>query len=430
MTTIYQYEEERDNAAVWVQASGDDLLTLDFTCGTDPKLYQQPLTVEVDLPVAAAATVTDAAGQTVPSRVEQAEGRPVLRFEVAPADARYTVQAAGLGTATRPRLPEIEAPGPHPYVLFTAADVPAIMAKTSDPLAKEMWEKIVRDADSLSQGPSPKARTREWSGRIRMLAFAYAMTHKPEYAKAAIGYLEAFAADTSWYEENSEMLVTASAICTMGLAYDWMYDVLSEAQRAQLRAAIIEHGIKPILASTEQDDWWTIWPRGNWGSVIYGQAGVAALGAAARRAGGGGLGTAEPAQDVALPAFVGRGRELGRERELRRLLLVERGAVRGGAAERDGPSTSSTSPRLRKLPHWFAAMFEPGGRNFVPFSNCTLGNSDSAEILFRLAREYRDGQAQFVGTSGDRTARLVRGLRLPLVRPDARSAAAGRPPSG
>ena len=158
MTSIHEYQEERDNAAVWAQTSGDDLLTLDFTCGTDPKLYQQSLTLEVDLPKAAAATVTDAAGQTVPSRVEQADGPSGAPLRGGP--GRCTLHGAGRGPRggrSAARLPEIEAPGPHPYVLFTAAGVPAIMAKTSDPLAKEMWEKIVRDADSLSQGPDPKA---------------------------------------------------------------------------------------------------------------------------------------------------------------------------------------------------------------------------------------------------------------------------------
>ena len=228
-----------------------------------------------------------------------------------------------------------------------------------------------------------------------MLAFAYAMSHKPEYAKAAIGYLEAFAADTSWYEENSEMLVTASAICTMGLAYDWMYDVLTEEQRAQLRAAIIEHGIKPILAATEQHAWWTIWPRGNWGSVIYGQAGVAALALLPE--------VPEAADWVRLSQrqmwhylhSLGEDGSWG-ESASYAAYCWSNGVLFADALRNVTGQDEFTSPRLRKLPHWFAAMFEPGGRNFVPFSNCTLGNSDSAEILFRLAREYRDGQAQFV----------------------------------
>jgi hypothetical protein len=53
-------------------------------------------------------------------------------------------------------------------------------------------------------------------------------------------------------------------------------------------------------------------------------------------------------------------------------------------------------PRLRKLPMWFITMLEPGGANFIPFSNCQKGSGSPAGVLFRLAREYRDGYAQTV----------------------------------
>jgi hypothetical protein len=49
------------------------------------------------------------------------------------------------------------------------------------------------------------------------------------------------------------------------------------------------------------------------------------------------------------------------------------------------------------LPYWFTNLLEPGGENYVPFADCNRGNSDTAEVLFRLGREYRDGRAQYLG---------------------------------
>ena len=74
MTAIYQYRKEQENAAVWPQPRRTmTLVRLDLTCATDANLFDQPLTLEVDLPAAAtAATVMDAAGATVASRVEDA----------------------------------------------------------------------------------------------------------------------------------------------------------------------------------------------------------------------------------------------------------------------------------------------------------------------------------------------------------------------
>ena len=235
----------------------------------------------MDLPAGAAATVTDAAGKTVPSRVEAG----LLRFEVAPVDARFTVQAAGLGVAAGAQLPEVRAPGAHPYVLFSAADVAALQARNRDPLAKQMWGRVIERADrALASDPAEEKRTDhpwvrmgEEFSPIEALSLAYAMTGKTEYARAAAPRLVTLAGEDWWFEEKSEMLITAEAVSTMALAYDWCYDALTEAERAAIRTGMVEHGLKPIAEASEKGAWWTDWYHCNWGSVIYGQAGIGAL---------------------------------------------------------------------------------------------------------------------------------------------------------
>ena len=71
------------------------------------------------------------------------------------------------------------------------------------------------------------------------------------------------------------MLITAEAINTMALAYDWTHDALPEALRAKIRTAMIDHGLRPIAEDAAKGAWWTDWYHCNWGAVIFGQAGIA-----------------------------------------------------------------------------------------------------------------------------------------------------------
>jgi len=404
MTAIHEYEQEREKASVWPSPHGDDALTLEFMCGTDPNLYTQPLTLEVDLPAGThSATVTDSSGDMLACRIENAEGGPVLRFEVPPADARFTVGATGIGAAARPRIPEVRAPGAHPFVMFSAADVPAILDKTSDPLAKAMWDRLLRRADSAAES-DPTTEQRSDQPWVRMgqelspldvLAFAYALTHKADYAAAGVSRLMALAGEDWWYGTNSEMLNTSAATHTMGLAYDWLYDAMTEAQRAEVRSSIVEHGIKPVVEATEKGDWWTNWFHCNWGSVIYGEVGVAALAL---------LGDEPEAAEWV---------RLSQRKIWRYFHAIEEDGSWGESATYGAFAWSNAvrfadglrrvagddlfdDPRLRKLPNWFITMLEPGAANFVPFSNCQTGSRSPMGLLFRLAREYRDGYAQSV----------------------------------
>ena len=405
MTAIYEYQQERENAAVWPQAEGDDTLILDLTCGTDPNLYTQPLTLEVDLPAGmGSATVTDAAGAELACRVEQTGGRPVVRFDVPPADARFTIKAAGLGAAARPLIPEVHAPGAHPFVLFSAADIPVLTARNSDPLSKQMWDSIIRRADSLvdrdpvteERSDQPWPRMGQELSPIDALAFAYALTHNRAYAAAAAARLETLADEDWWYGKKAEMLNTSAAVNTMGLAYDWLYDALTDAQRAKVRAAIVEHGIKAVLTAAEKGDWWTKWYHCNWGAVIFSEVGVAGLAL---------LDEDPSASDLVRlcerkiwhythsldpDGSWGEGVTYGAYAWANAITCAD-------ALRRVTGENLFDNPRLAKLPMWFIALMDPSGANFVPFSNCWNGSvSSPAGVLFRLAREYRDGHAQFV----------------------------------
>jgi peptidoglycan/xylan/chitin deacetylase (PgdA/CDA1 family) len=98
MADIYKYQEEWKRAKLSVQMVGKERARIRIAVGTDPAVYDQPLTLQLTLPPtcsAADVTVTaDDKGTAVPSRwVGDAHGS-VLRFEVPPVDAAYTVELA------------------------------------------------------------------------------------------------------------------------------------------------------------------------------------------------------------------------------------------------------------------------------------------------------------------------------------------------
>lgn len=400
IAAIYQYREERDGADVLAHGTGADTLTLSLACATDPEIYTHPLTLEVWLPAGCeSGTVADAEGRPVEMWMEEAGDRRVLRFDVAPVDAAYTVRAAGLGAACRREVEvEMAAPGPHPYLFFNRADAPAILDKAGRAPASAMWERIKAQADELiGEDDDGAAGESMWDNRhrLRNLAFVYALTGEPAYATRAMPELEAILARDEWLMPKAEALETAEAICTLSIAYDWLYDALDEAKRSRIREAIVRDGIEPILRATEEGEWWTYWYRCNWGAVIYGQAGVAALS----------LLPDEPraadwvrlcqqkvwhyTRSLGNDGGWGESGSYGVYGWTHAITFMD--AIRHVSGGRvDLFSTGNVG----ELSDWFAYLMEPSQLNFIPFANSDTGTRGAVPILYRLAGEYRNGQAQ------------------------------------
>jgi hypothetical protein len=394
LSAIGQYDVERDAAVVSAEAQGSDAVAVHLACATDPAFYQQPLTLEFDLPSGLQIAVRDANGKILATHAE--EGR--VRFDVPPVDADYRIEGPGVAAALA-APGAMPPPGPHPYLFFFRPDADGLLAKTADPTAKAMWEAIERRARWLAAEPrEERTGVRARASVARPLLFHYALTHDPAEAPAVARSVEALLNDDSWHSDHSEMLITAAATCTLGLAYDWAYDALSDDQRARVRRTIVEQGIDPVLEQTAAGEWWTHWPRGNWGAVIYGQVGVAALS----------LLSDEPqaAEWVRLcqrkvwhyTQSLGRDGGWG-ESGTYALYLWSNALMFMDALRHVTGADLFDNPRLRAQPAWFINLLEPDGDKFVPFSNCGPWTEGKTSILYREAREYGDGYAQGVANA-------------------------------
>lgn len=90
MADIHKYQTERRSAKLTLVKSDAESLTFQLGCPTDATLYDQPLTLEV-IPPAAKAVIKDEAGASITTQPIEVGGAKLLRFEVPPRGATYSI---------------------------------------------------------------------------------------------------------------------------------------------------------------------------------------------------------------------------------------------------------------------------------------------------------------------------------------------------
>jgi len=170
------------------------------------------------------------------------------------------------------RLDKMPATHPRLFVKRSDAFIKVRGVIDQKPEWRMIRDWIVRDADGVMK-QEPVQRKKEGmrmqgqhqvEERIGLLAAAYWLTEKPEYAERAKKELLAAAAFEDW--NPSHFLDTAEMTLGVALGYDWLYDTLDEATRKTLCTAIREKGLKQALAKTY------FWTKGNnnWSQVCWG----------------------------------------------------------------------------------------------------------------------------------------------------------------
>jgi peptidoglycan/xylan/chitin deacetylase (PgdA/CDA1 family) len=95
MADIHKYETERRAASLRMSHRTDNKVLLEVSCSTDHALYDQPLTITLTLPeswTAQHVVVTDETTTAIDRRIASASGKAVLRFDVPPTDAVYSIE--------------------------------------------------------------------------------------------------------------------------------------------------------------------------------------------------------------------------------------------------------------------------------------------------------------------------------------------------
>jgi len=176
----------------------------------------------------------------------------------------------------------------HPRLLIDAQGVEQIRKLIeTDKKAGDYYAAIKKRADKLFDQPAvtysiPDGRrllqtSRTVVERVYNLGMCFLVDGDRKYLDRAWLDLEAAANFPDW--NPSHFLDTGEMAAAFGIAYDWFYHELTNAQRKAIRDAIITHGLKPGITayrSTEHKRWWTV-SEHNWNQVCNGGLLTAAL---------------------------------------------------------------------------------------------------------------------------------------------------------
>ena len=156
----------------------------------------------------------------------------------------------------------------------------------TEPVLRQPLDELVAAAEAILDeppvefkivGPRLLDQSQKCRRRVPTLALAYLLTGRETFANRAVAEMEAAAAFPHW--NPSHFLDTAELAAALGIGYDWLFDYMSDDQRAVISAALREKGLQPGLSAyrgTEGYGWWK-GVRGNWSVVCNGGLAIGAL---------------------------------------------------------------------------------------------------------------------------------------------------------
>lgn len=171
----------------------------------------------------------------------------------------------------------------HPYLLFTADELPALRARLARPVFAPRWRLFLRNARTmLKLPPYGIEKVRLALGVCGVSAFAYAVTGRKEFGARARREAEALLGAKSWHRDrgfnHGAELPTSEAAQACAWVYDWCHDLFAAAEKRRFRRRLLELSTRVYLKSVEEyRDWWADNPVSNWCGVCHGGNGLGAL---------------------------------------------------------------------------------------------------------------------------------------------------------
>jgi hypothetical protein len=187
----------------------------------------------------------------------------------------------------------------HPRLLFDGRGLEMIRASASTSELAPVRARLIERADRLASAPplivSPARRgepdppgqlkglesARRLQGRVFTLAMAFLLTGEPRYRDAAVAQLDhALTTWWTWVDTAHQPpfdLMTGETCLTYAVAYDWLYDALTPAERTRLREGVERRALRGYLEATTGKPMFWFTARMNWNPVTNGGAAMLAL---------------------------------------------------------------------------------------------------------------------------------------------------------
>ncbi len=160
----------------------------------------------------------------------------------------------------------------HPRLFFHADQLDALRAEAKT-THQEIWSAILSYVDTQVGAVPPmeipngltEEQIRPYGDDLIAFAFSCVITEQPQYCGLARDTLVAYAHWSRWGEGNLRDLALAHMLIGSSIAYDWVYDTLSDDDRKTVAAALTRYGQQMYEASSgPYNDAWTNWWAGSY----------------------------------------------------------------------------------------------------------------------------------------------------------------------
>lgn len=172
----------------------------------------------------------------------------------------------------------------HPRLMATDADQQQLRGLLAgNEQARAVLKALKAQAEGILQakpiehklvGPRLLTQSRRCLDRVYTLATVYRLEGDRRYADRAIREMLVAAEFKDWNPRH--FLDTAEMTHALAVGYDWLYGVLTDEQRATIRDAIVEKGLREGEKVYRAQAWWTK-TRYNWNQVCNGGMTIGAL---------------------------------------------------------------------------------------------------------------------------------------------------------
>jgi len=172
----------------------------------------------------------------------------------------------------------------HPRLLASKGDWARLKAQVaSDRVSMDICEALKNYASKILPkpplqriltGPRLLLVSREALNRIATLSLLACVCEEEKYAERAIEEMLAVARFADWHPDH--FLDVGEMSLAVSIGYDWLYKKLTDSQRAEIAAALIEKGLRPSLDESAPCNWWLSVAH-NWAQVCHGGLGAAAI---------------------------------------------------------------------------------------------------------------------------------------------------------
>jgi hypothetical protein len=168
----------------------------------------------------------------------------------------------------------------HPRLMVLPHDLERIkQAIAAGGTAKKYYDQLLKTGEAILKeppvqrvliGPRLLDKSRRVVDRMYALGLLYRLDGDKKYLGRAIEELKAVAAFEDW--NPSHFLDVAEMTHGFAIGYDWFYEALSRAERALIKTAIVEKGLRPAEQAHKAKKgggWWTD-NAFNWNNVCNG----------------------------------------------------------------------------------------------------------------------------------------------------------------